>query len=152
MKDPTNTFGGGIDQFAVVGHAPEDRNWKPGDKTHPPIIHPTARIEAFATIDAGKTRCTQVGARSWIFKHAHLGHDVWVDEDVEIATGAIIGGGCHIMPGAKIGLNSVVRPNVIVGSGARVGAGSVVVDNVDPYTVVVGNPAKFLRYETDSDR
>ena len=29
---------------------------------------------------------------------------------------------------------------------ATVGAGSVVTKNVEPYTVVAGNPAKFLRY------
>jgi len=152
MKAPTNTYGGGIDQFAVVNHAPEDRNWKPGDRWFPAEIHPTARLEAFCTVDAGKNRPTKVGARSWCFKHSHIGHCAWIDEDVEIASGAVIGGGCHIMSGAKIGLNSVVRPNIIVGAGARVGAGSVVVKNVEPYTLVAGNPAHFLRYETDSDR
>jgi len=149
---PTNTYGGGVDQTAVIGHAPEDRNWKPGDPFFPPEIDPTARIEAFCTIDAGKIRPTKVGARSWCFKHSHLGHDVWVEDDVEIASGAIIGGGCHIQSGAKIGLNAVVRPNTVVCEGARVGAGSVVIERVEPYTCVAGSPAKFIRYETSSDR
>lgn len=41
-----------------------------------------------------------------------------------------------------IGYESLVMPGVQIGHGAIVAAGSVVVTNVKPYTVVGGNPAK----------
>ncbi|TPX34890.1 hypothetical protein SmJEL517_g02542 [Synchytrium microbalum] len=44
-----------------------------------------------------------------------------------------------------IGGNSVILPGVTIGDGAVVGAGSVVTKDVAPYTVVVGNPAHFLK-------
>ena len=50
-----------------------------------------------------------------------IGDDVWV------------GGAAVICPGVTIGNNSVV------------GAGSVVTKDVEPYTVVAGNPAKVIR-------
>ena len=50
-----------------------------------------------------------------------IGHDVWV------------GGGEIILPGVTIGDRSVV------------GAGSVVVHDVPPATVVVGSPARIVR-------
>ncbi|MGQ9645112.1 MAG: chloramphenicol acetyltransferase [Thermodesulfobacteriota bacterium] len=50
-----------------------------------------------------------------------VGHDVW------------IGHGVIIVPGVRIG------------TGAVVGAGSVVTKDVPPYTIVAGNPARFLR-------
>lgn len=50
-----------------------------------------------------------------------IGDDVWV------------GGGVVVCPGVTIGHNSVV------------GAGSVVTRDVQPYTVVAGNPAKVIR-------
>ena len=50
-----------------------------------------------------------------------IGHDVW------------IGGGAAVLPGVTIGDRSVV------------GAGSVVVRNVPPDTLVVGNPARIVR-------
>lgn len=43
---------------------------------------------------------------------------------------------------AWIGTGVIVMPNVTIGEGAVVGAGSIVTESVPPYTVVVGRPAK----------
>jgi acetyltransferase-like isoleucine patch superfamily enzyme len=43
-----------------------------------------------------------------------------------------------------IGANAIILPGVFVGYGAVVGSGSVVVKNVEPLTVVCGNPAKVV--------
>ena len=51
-----------------------------------------------------------------------LGHDVW------------IGHGAIVLPGRN------------VGTGAAVGAGTVVTKDVPPFAVVVGNPARVLRF------
>ena len=45
---------------------------------------------------------------------------------------------------AYIGANSQIMPGVTIGEGALVAAGSVVTKSVDPYTVVGGNPARFI--------
>lgn len=44
-----------------------------------------------------------------------------------------------------VGANCVVLKGVNIGEGAIVGAGSVVVRDVPPYTIVAGNPAKLIR-------
>jgi acetyltransferase-like isoleucine patch superfamily enzyme len=45
-----------------------------------------------------------------------------------------------------IGANVVILPNVkVIGNGAIIGAGSIVSKDVEPYTVMAGNPAKFLK-------
>jgi acetyltransferase-like isoleucine patch superfamily enzyme len=44
-----------------------------------------------------------------------------------------------------IGFDVCVLPGVIVGEGSVVGARSVVSENVPPFTVVVGNPARVIR-------
>jgi maltose O-acetyltransferase len=41
-------------------------------------------------------------------------------------------------------VNACVRPFINVGAGARIGAGAVVVKDVEPGAVVVGNPARPL--------
>jgi acetyltransferase-like isoleucine patch superfamily enzyme len=46
---------------------------------------------------------------------------------------------------AKIGANVTILPGVEVGENALVGAGSVVVRDVPPGAVVVGNPAKIIK-------
>lgn len=44
-----------------------------------------------------------------------------------------------------LGRNAVIMPGVQIGKGSIVAAGSVVTKNVDPYTVVGGVPAKFIK-------
>jgi acetyltransferase-like isoleucine patch superfamily enzyme len=50
-----------------------------------------------------------------------------------------------VEPNVWIGFDAVVGPGVRVGRGSIVGARSVVFDDVAPYTVVVGNPARQIR-------
>lgn len=50
-----------------------------------------------------------------------------------------------------IGQNAVILPGVHIGDGAIIGANSVVGKNVEPYTIVVGNPAKVLRKRFDDE-
>lgn len=50
-----------------------------------------------------------------------------------------------------IGQNSVILPGVCIGDGAIIGANSVVGSDVDPYTIVAGNPAKKIRKRFDDE-
>lgn len=51
---------------------------------------------------------------------------------------------------ADIGTNATILPGVTIGKGAIVGAGAVVVSDVEPFSVVAGVPAKFLRWRDDA--
>lgn len=44
-----------------------------------------------------------------------------------------------------IGYDSLILPGITIGDGAIVGAKSVVSKNVEPYTIVAGNPAKLVK-------
>ena len=50
-----------------------------------------------------------------------------------------------------IGQNAVILPGVHIGDGAIIGANSVVGSDIEPYTIVVGNPAKPLRKRFDDE-
>ena len=50
-----------------------------------------------------------------------------------------------------IGQNAVILPGVHIGDGAIIGANSVVGSDVDPYTIVAGNPARVLRKRFDDE-
>lgn len=75
----------------------------------------------------------QVDDKNWIFMpngekyRIIIGNDVW------------IGDYAYIMSGVK------------VGDGAVIGAGSIVTKDVDPYSIVVGTPAKHLKYRFSND-
>lgn len=61
------------------------------------------------------------------FKTTKIGNDVW------------------------IGNRSLVLQGVTIGDGAVVGAGAVVTKDVEPYTIVAGNPARVIRKRFDDE-
>ena len=52
----------------------------------------------------------------------------------------------HVKKGASIGANATIVCGNTIGKYAMVGAGSVVVENVPDYGLVVGNPAKLIGF------
>ncbi len=52
---------------------------------------------------------------------------------------------------ADIGTNAIIMPGVTVGQGAIVGAGAVVTRDVEPFSIVAGVPAKFVRWRDESE-
>lgn len=50
-----------------------------------------------------------------------------------------------------IGQNAVILPGVHIGDGAIVGANSVVGSTVEPYSIVIGNPARLLKKRFDEE-
>ena len=44
-----------------------------------------------------------------------------------------------------IGRNAVIMPSIKIGQGSIVGAGAVVTKDVEPYSIVGGVPAKFIK-------
>ncbi len=50
-----------------------------------------------------------------------------------------------------IGQNAVILPGAHIGDGAIIGANCVVGGNVEPYTVVIGNPARMVRKRFDDE-
>ncbi len=68
-----------------------------------------------------------------------LGHDI---DDSEFKTK---GGPVSIEDNSFVFSNSMIMPGVSIGEGAIVLTGSVVTKNVEPWTIVGGNPAKKVR-------
>jgi len=79
-----------------------------------------------------------------------IGETTDIDDDVLMYQGVVLGGTTlekvkrhpTIRSGAVIGSGAIVLGAITVGEGARIGAGSVVIHDVEPHTVVVGVPAR----------
>lgn len=86
-----------------------------------------------------------------------IGEDVWLTRNVCVLAhfnpsegqrkylGDIVCKKTVVEDGVFVGVNSVILPGVTLGENAVVGAGSVVVDDVPPRTMVAGNPARIIR-------
>ncbi len=111
-------------------------------------------------------RCV-IGNHAWLGPQSYFdARDLVIEEYVGWGPGAKVLGSMHtgepasvpviqtdlvirpvrICAWADIGVNAVVLPGVTVGKGAIVGAGSVVVEDVAPFSIVAGVPARFLRW------
>jgi acetyltransferase-like isoleucine patch superfamily enzyme len=58
----------------------------------------------------------------------------------------------RVCRGASIGSGSTILANLTIGENAIVGAGSVVTKDVPANAIVAGNPAKFIRFETQEKK
>ena len=102
-------------------------------------IHPAAKIAAGVFIDHGAG--------------VVIGETAEVEEGVVIYQGVTLGGTGKergkrhptVKRGAVISCGAKVLGGFTVGEGARVGAGAVVLEEVPPYTTVVGVPARAVK-------
>jgi serine O-acetyltransferase len=99
-------------------------------------IHPAARLGQGILVDHGTALV--------------VGETAVIDDDVSMLQGVTLGGTgkqCgdrhpKIRRGVLIGAGAKILGNITLGEGAKVGAGSIVLEDVPPYTTVVGNPAR----------
>jgi len=85
------------------------------------------------------------GPGAKVLGSAHTG----VPEDVPIIQTDLEIRPVRIGAWADIGTNAIVLPGVTIGKGAMVGAGAVVTEDVPPFVVVAGVPARVLRHRTE---
>ena len=116
--------------------------------------HPTSFVAANAKIGAG----SQILAHAAICVEAELGRGcivntaATVDHECHLGDGVIISPGAHLAglvevdQFATIYTGAVILPRIKIGEGAVVGAGAVVIRDVPARAVVVGNPAKIIKY------
>src|SRR5713226_1562986 len=119
--------------------------------------HPNAIVE---TLNVGeRTRVwafahilprAVVGADCNICDHVFIENDVVVGNRVTIKSGVQLWDGIRLEDDVFVGPNATFLPGITVGRRALVGAGAVVTRSVPPYAVVVGNPARIVRYTESS--
>jgi sugar O-acyltransferase (sialic acid O-acetyltransferase NeuD family) len=117
------------------------------------FIHPTAGqpdrigtgnyIQEHVLIQAD----VSIGDNSSIHFGAVISHESRIGNSTFVAHRVSISGEVVIGDGVFIGTNATLVPRIVIGNWATIGAGAVVLKDVPPYAVVVGNPAKILRID-----
>ncbi len=125
----------------------ESRGLKPLIARHPTafvaanaVVGPGSQILAQATVAVE----TRIGAACIVNTAASVDHESVIEDGVHICPGAHLAGCVHVERYATIGTGAVIIPRIRVGRGATVGAGAVVVHDIEPCTIVAGNPARAI--------
>ena len=92
---------------------------------------------------------TDIGNYCSIASHCVIGgeeHAYWdYSTSDRLSQMSIDGNRTKIGNDVWIGANCYIRQGITIGDGAVVGANSLVLHDVEPYTIVVGSPAKLLK-------
>jgi len=116
------------------------------------IVHPRATVAedaelgdgvvvfAGAVINTGSV----VGPNSIINTGATVDHHARIGAHVHIAPGVHLGGSVSLEQGVMIGIGSSIIPGRSVGEWTTVGAGAVVISDLEAHVTAVGAPARVI--------
>jgi acetyltransferase-like isoleucine patch superfamily enzyme len=123
-------------------------------------------------IEIGDNSFIGVGSKIWSGESIKIGNNVLISHNVNIIDtnsheinhiereegfknlikngysefkGSILTAPIIVEDNVWINFNVIILKGVIIGEGAIVAAGSIVTKNVEPYTMVAGNPARFIK-------
>jgi len=87
-----------------------------------------------------------IGICCLIYYNSIIAHDVILGDFLEISPSVTILGHVKISDFVQIGANATILPNISIGNNSIIGAGSVVTKNIPDNVLVVGTPAKIIKY------
>jgi len=121
----------------------------------PTLIHPTAVVSKYSSIEEG----VAIHVNAVVQADASIKKDTVLSYNTSVSHNSTIGEACYLAFNSTIGAYIDVQDFVLIGQAAAiisdkleyighhsiVGAGSVIIKNVEPNSIVVGNPGKVLK-------
>lgn len=129
---------------AIIGMAPQDLKYE-GQQSYIEIGQNNA-IRECVTIHPGTDEGdkTIIGSNNLIMAYSHIAHNCIIGNHVVLANCATLAGHVEVQDHAGIGGISAVHQYVRIGIHAMVGGCSAVVQDVLPYCLLDGNPARMV--------
>lgn len=132
--------------FASVGEAPQDRKYGGGPTRL--VIGERNVIREYCTLNPGTEGgggVTTIGDDNLFMTGTHIAHDCHVGNNVTMSNGATFAGHCVIEDYAVISANVLVHQFCRIGESAMVAGGGGVLQDIAPFTIVLGAPARVVR-------
>ena len=141
-------FGAGnrFHAFAAIGGQTQDLKYA-GEPTHLEVGDGNIFRE-FVTVNRGTApgSVTRIGSRGNFLAYVHIAHDCIVGDDVIFSNNGTLAGHVEVGDHAVIGGLTAVHQFCRIGRFALTGGCSKIVQDVPPYMIADGNPAKVRSY------
>jgi acetyltransferase-like isoleucine patch superfamily enzyme len=159
---PVYSYDDALQEFPLAGLAPvyewPRKDDLPRDRLVS-LVDPTSVIAPSARIGLGCVIFPQCyvggGARIGDFLFCLAGvvinHDDVIQDHVTLTSGVVIAGDVEVEAGCYLGQGCTVRELLTIGRGSLIGMGAVVLHDVAPNSVMIGNPARRLRSRDESN-
>ncbi len=128
---------------AVIGSEPQDLKYRGGQTKL--IIGSNNVIRECVTINTGTEKGggeTLIGDNNCFMACSHIAHDCVIEDNVLVANGVLLGGHIKVEKYAKLMGLAGIQPFVTIGQYSYVGGLTRIVQDVPPYMIIEGNPAK----------
>ena len=132
-----------IGPYCIIGDPAEHKKFW-GQEKGKVYIGNNNIITGLVTIDAGTEYSTVIEDNCFIMKHAHIGHDCEIGNNVTISCGAKIGGHSIIKYYSNIGLNAVLHQFTTIERGCMIGASAFIKGATEEFTKYAGVPARKI--------
>lgn len=117
------------------------------------IIHPKVWVHDYMTIGEGTiiyegailTSNIEIGNHVIISPKCGVGHDSIIKDYVSLLWNVNVSGNDIIEEGVMMGSGSTVIQGKKIGKGSNIGAGAVVIEDVDSFSTAIGVPAKVIK-------
>ncbi len=152
VLDGQTTIGKNCQIFtgAIIGSAPQDKKYAETDDVEL-IIGDNNVIREYATMNMGTIdggRKTVVGNNNLFMANSHVAHDCIVGNHCILANVGTIAGHVTMEDGAILGGLSAVHQFVRLGRLSIIGGCSKVVQDIPPFSMCDGHPAKVYKVNT----
>jgi len=115
------------------------------------LIHPNVNLEeveigtgVYIQENAVLQAKSSIGNNCAINAGSIVSHETKLGNTVFLAPGCRLAGCVNVEDGVFFGIGATVMPRINIGKWSVIGAGSIVIRDVPPYTVVAGNPARII--------
>ncbi len=133
-----------VHEYAVLGGLPQDLGFVAGKATCVEIGNGNTLREYVtvnrATKEGGATR---LGNDNYLMVNAHIAHDCVLADNIILAPEAALGGHVQVQSRAFISGGVMVHQFTTIGSLAMVGGNAKITQDVLPYMITDGNPARL---------
>ena len=131
---------------ANIGGAPQDLSYE-GERTHLEIGDRNT-VREFVTINRGTVKggaITKIGSDCLFMACSHVAHDCEIADHVTLANNVLLAGHVAVGQGAIINGAAAAHQFVMIGRHAYVGGLTRIIQDVPPYMILEGHPARVRK-------